>query len=89
MYLVPFCSSVDCGSLLLVLVALCLVHILPDIRDGRGVQSFIMLIHSVAQSVSNVWPRQMAIYQSEDYDSFFWFPLDLNDNVKKSSEAML
>lgn len=36
-----------------------------------------------------MWPRQMAIYQSEDYDSFFWFPFDLNDNVKKSSEAML
>lgn len=81
-YLVPFCSLIDCRSLLFVLVALCLVHILPDIKCGRGVQSFVVLIHSVAHSLSNLWPRQMAIYQSEDYDSFFCFLFDLNDNVK-------
>lgn len=27
--------------------------------------------------------KHVAIYQPEDYDSFFWFPFDLNDNVKK------
>jgi len=68
---------------------LVVVHILPDIRDGRRVRSFVTWIHSVVHSVSNMWPRQMAIHQSEDYDSFCWFPLDFNDNVKKSPEAVL
>lgn len=36
-----------------------------------------------------MWPMQMAMYQFEDYDSVSWFPFDLNDNVTKSSEAVL